>query len=90
MDIAVVDKESGGYWIEMSLPMPQTNGNSRLPMNGPSYYKELLVRQGDDLIVQRVIVQMPGRPPMDLSFMPHAIESQDQKLTCEPMLRTWG
>jgi hypothetical protein len=79
LDIAVVDKESDGYWIEMSMQAPQANGNNRMPMNGPSYYKELLVRQGDDLIIRRVIMQMPGRPPMDLSSMPHAIESQESK-----------
>ena len=79
MDIAVVDKESGGYWLEISMQMPQTNANSRMQMNGPSYYKELLVRQGDDLIVQRIIVQMPGRPPMDLSSMAHAMQSQESK-----------
>lgn len=75
----MVDKESGGYWLEMSMHMPQTNGNSRMQMNGPSYVKELLARQGDDLIIQRVIIQMPGRPPMDVSSRPHAMQSQQSK-----------
>jgi hypothetical protein len=71
IDIAVVDKESGGYWIEIGMLVPQ--------MNGSSYMKELVVRQGDDLVVQRVIMQMPGRPPVDLSSMPHAMQSQQSK-----------
>jgi hypothetical protein len=78
MDIAVVDKESGGYWIEMTMQMPDAS-NGRTQMNGPSYFKELVVRQGDDLVVQHVIVQMPGHPPMDVSSMPHAMQSQESK-----------
>jgi hypothetical protein len=79
MDVTVVDKESGGYWLEMTMRIPQTNGNSRMQMNGPNYIKQLLARQGDDLIIQRVIVQMPGRPPMDVSSMPHVMQSQQSK-----------
>jgi hypothetical protein len=79
LDITIVDKESGGYWMEMSMQMPEGNGSSRMPMGGTSYAKELLVRQGDDLVIQRIIVQMPGRPPMDMSSMPHAIQSKESK-----------
>ena len=61
-DMAVVDKEaSGGYWIEYSMQNPK--------LNGPVYMKTLMVRQSDDIIMQRSIVQMPGRPPMDMSSM---------------------
>jgi hypothetical protein len=78
LDIAVVDKESGGYWIEITMQMPQ-NANPRMQTSGPNYVKELLVRQGDDLVTQRVIFQMAGRPPMDVSSMPHAMQSQESK-----------
>lgn len=73
LDIAVVDKESGGYWMEMSMQMPEGNDSGRMPMGGTTYAKELLVRQGDDLVIQHMIVQMPGRPPVDMSSMPHAM-----------------
>lgn len=78
LDIAVVDKESGGYWIEMTMQMPE-GSNNRTQMNGPTYVKELMVRQGDDLMIQKVIVQMSGRPPMDVSSMPRAMQSQESK-----------
>jgi hypothetical protein len=61
-DMAVVDKDaSGGYWIEYSMQNPK--------LNGPVYMKNLMVRQSDDIIIQRAIMQMPGRPPMDMSSM---------------------
>jgi len=61
-DMAVVDKDaSGGYWIEYSMQNPK--------LNGPVYMKSLMVRQSDDIIIQRSIMQMPGRPPMDMSSM---------------------
>jgi len=61
-DMAVVDKDaSGGYWIEYSMQNPK--------LNGPVYMKNLMVRQSDDIIIQRSIMQMPGRPPMDMSSM---------------------
>ena len=61
-DMAVVDKDaSGGYWIEYSMQNPK--------LNGPVYMKNLTVRQSDDIIIQRSIMQMPGRPPMDMSSM---------------------
>lgn len=71
IDIAIVGEESGGYWMEVASQMPQ--------MGGTVYAKELLIRQGDDLVIQKMIVQMPGRPPMDMSSMPHSIQSQKQK-----------
>jgi hypothetical protein len=71
-DMAVVDKDSsGGYWIEYAMQ------NSKL--NGPVYMKHLLVKQADDIIIQRSIVQMPGRPPMDMSSMMSMKGMQSQK-----------
>jgi hypothetical protein len=61
-DMAVVDKDaSGGYWVEYSMQNPK--------LNGPVYMKNLMVHQSDDIIIQRSIMQMPGRPPMDMSSM---------------------
>jgi hypothetical protein len=71
LEISIVGQESGGYWMEVSNQVPQ--------MNGAVYAKELMVRQGDDLIIQRMILQMPGRPPMDVSSMPHSVQSQKEK-----------
>lgn len=72
-DMAVVDKEGGGYWIEYTMQ------NAR--MNGPIYAKSLAVRQDDDIVLQRMIVQMPGRPPIDMSSMMSmkAMQSSESK-----------
>lgn len=70
-DIAVVDKDaSGGYWQEISVLDPKGE---------TVYMKMLLVKQGGDLIVQRLIVQTPGRPPMDMSSMMQS-QAKPQKL----------
>ena len=73
-DMAVVEKDaSGGYWIEYGMQNPHGEGTF--------YMKHLLSRQGDDVIVQRVIMQMPGRPPMDMSSMMkmHPMQSEKSK-----------
>lgn len=74
-DIYVVDKDSSGaYWIEYAMQNPR--------MNGTMYMKNLIAKQGDDLIIQRTIVQMPGHPqPMDMSSMMkmHPMQSQESK-----------
>jgi hypothetical protein len=71
-DMAVVDKDtSGGYWVEYGMQSPQ--------MGGSVYMKNLLVRQTDGIIIQRSIVQMPGRPPMDMSSMMSMKGMQSQK-----------
>jgi hypothetical protein len=73
-DIYVVDKDSSGaYWVEYAMQNPR--------MNGTVYVKNLVARQGDDLIVQRTIMQMPGRPPMDMSSMMkmHPMQSEESK-----------
>jgi hypothetical protein len=70
-DMSVVDKDSsGGYWIEYGMQMPQ---------KGFVYSNVLMVRQADDVIIQRMIVQMPGRPPIDMSSMMSMKGMQDQK-----------
>jgi hypothetical protein len=71
-DMSVVDKNaSGGYWIEYGMQVPQ--------MKGFVYSKLLAARQADDVIIQRMIVQMPGHPPIDMSSMMSMKGMQDQK-----------
>lgn len=70
-DIAAVDKESGGYWIEYGVNHAQ--------MQGPVYMKTLMARQGDDVVIQRTIVQMPGHPPMEMTSMMSMKGMQNQK-----------
>jgi hypothetical protein len=71
-DMAVVDKDaSGAYWIEYGMIVPQ--------MHGTVYSKTLMARQADDVIIQRMIVQMPGRPPIDMSSMMSMKGMQDEK-----------
>ncbi len=73
-DMYVVGKEAGGYWIEYSMQNPHMGG-------GSMYMKTLMTRQGDDVMVQRSIMQMPGRPPMDMTSMMkmHPMQSQASK-----------
>jgi hypothetical protein len=74
-DIAIVDKEpSGGYWTEYSIEDPRTKGTV--------YMKSLILAQGDEAVVQRTIVQMPGRPPMEMSSLMQGMghPKQNQKI----------
>lgn len=70
-DISVVGKEGDGYWIEYGMQTP----------HGLVYMKTLASKQSDNVVVQRTIVQMAGRPPMDLSSMMkmHGMQSEDSK-----------
>lgn len=73
-DMAVVDKDSsGGYWMEIGIQNPKTHG--------PVYMKELLAKQSDDIVIQHVIVQMQGQPPIDMSTMMsmHKMQSDESK-----------
>jgi hypothetical protein len=72
-DMYVVGKEAGGYWMEYAMQSPR--------MGGSIYSKNLLARQADDIMIQRTIVQMPGRPPMDMTSMMkmHPMQSQESK-----------
>jgi hypothetical protein len=71
-DMAVVDKDpSGGYWIEFGMQNPR--------MNGAMYMKSLMVRQADDVVIQRMIMQMPGRQPMEMTSMISMKGAQSQK-----------
>lgn len=70
-EMAAVGKEGNGYWIETTMPSP----------HGTIYAKTLSTREGDNVMVQRTIVLMPGRPPMDMSSMMkmHGMQSEESK-----------
>jgi hypothetical protein len=61
MEIDVVGKEdvngTTGYWIEMGM-----NPNGR----GQMYVKNLMVVGGKNTSLSRMIMQMPGQPPMEM------------------------
>ena len=63
MEIAIVGKEivdgKDGYWLEITMNNPQ--------IGGEFVSKNLTVSDGKDTVVSRVIMQMPGRPPMEMS-----------------------
>jgi hypothetical protein len=74
MDLAIVGKESvdgsDAYWLEIS--MPSRNGD------GEMVIKDLFSRDGDILTLKRVVMQMPGRPPMLMpDMMIQRMASQD-------------
>lgn len=70
-EISIVGKEGNGYWIEYGMQSP----------HGTVYMKTLATRESDNVIVQRTIVQMAGRPPMDMSSMMkmHGMQSAESK-----------
>jgi hypothetical protein len=70
-EMAVVGKEGAGYWIEYTMQSP----------HGTVYAKSLNAREGDNVTVQRTIVQMPGRPPMEMTSMMkmHGMQSEESK-----------
>src|SRR6202046_1356767 len=69
MQITIVGKESvdgkDAYWYEMSF----NHGNGQMVM------KQLMVLNGPDTQISRMIMQMPGRPPME---MPTQMMHQDR------------
>lgn len=70
-EMSVVGKEGSGYWIETAMQSPQ----------GTVYAKTLSAHEGDNVIIQRTIFQMPGRPPMDMTSMMkmHPMQSEESK-----------
>ena len=61
MEMAIVGKETvagkDGYWFEMTI--------SDTPM-GTMIMKTLTVRDDQNMVVSRMIMQMPNRPPMEM------------------------
>ena len=84
-DMYVVGKEAGGYWIEYAMQNPHMGG-------GSMYMKTLMTRQADDVMVQRSNMQMPGRPPMDMTSMMkmHPMQSQQQKADVRANAQSMG
>ena len=64
MEIAVVGSETvdgkPGYWLEMSFKSPRGEGEM--------YMKHLIVLDGKQTQVKRMIMQPPGQPPMEMSM----------------------
>lgn len=57
MTMAVVGKETNGVWMETSMTVP---GQGEMAM------KMLIGGTGDQQKVEKMIVAMPGRPPMEM------------------------
>jgi hypothetical protein len=70
-EMSVVGKEGPNYWLEYTMQSP----------HGTVYMKSLLAREADNVVIQRTIFQMPGRPPMDMSSMMkmHGMQSEESK-----------
>lgn len=72
MQVAVVAKDTvdskDGYWFETSFTPPN--------MPGEMVTKMFYHRDGDELVVSHPIMQMPGRPPMEL---PDMMQGQQSK-----------
>jgi hypothetical protein len=65
MQIAIVGKESvdgkDGYWYEMTMQSPRDEGQIVM--------KSLTVLDGSNVAIKRMIMQMPGQPPMEMPMM---------------------
>ncbi len=63
MQLVIVGKESVGgkdaYWFEYTMQSPRTGGEIIM--------KHLMVIDGQNTSVSRMIMQLPGRPPMEFS-----------------------
>jgi hypothetical protein len=74
MEIAIVGKESvagkDGYWFEMTMANPR--------MNGVMVMKSLTVLDGENVVVSRMIMQMPGAAPMEMPTQMMQMHHQPQ------------
>jgi hypothetical protein len=65
MEISVVGKESvegkDGYWVQTTIDNAE--------MGGQMVMKSLAVMTQDEVVFSKLIMQMPGRPPMEMSQM---------------------
>ncbi len=63
MEVAIVGKETvagrDAYWMEFTMDSPEAGGKM--------YSKMLTAVTADNLVTERMIFQMPGRPPMEMS-----------------------
>lgn len=64
-EISVVGKETvegkDGYWVETTIENPE--------MGGQMVTKSLAVMTQDEVVFSKLIMQMPGHPPMEMSQM---------------------
>lgn len=71
MEFAIVGKDSvdgkGGVWMEMTMTNPRLNGDMII--------KDFVSVDGTTMQVSKIVMQMPGRPPM---IMPENV-SQNRK-----------
>jgi hypothetical protein len=78
IEIAVVGKESvdgkDGFWMEYAGAVPGSNGQG----DAQFVSKILMVLDGPNTEVRRMIMQMPGRPPMEMP-MQMIQRGQDQQ-----------
>ena len=74
MEIAIVGKESvngkDGYWFETTMASPQ--------MNGMMVMKMLMASDGVSVVISRMIMQMPGAPPMEMPTQMMQMHHQPQ------------
>jgi hypothetical protein len=76
MEMAVVGQETvdgkPAYWFEMAMSDPRSGGQV--------FIKQLMVKDGDRAEVKRMILQTPGRPPLEMPVtMPGAPEAQGRQ-----------
>lgn len=77
MEIAIVGKETiegkVGYWFEITTVSPHSGGEMVM--------KSLIVADGSDTTVMKMMMQMAGRPPMDMTAQmahnPHSRQPVD-------------
>src|SRR6267143_1687631 len=62
MEVAVLGKEpvegKDGYWVQMAMSSSETDGQMVM--------KHLFVLDGQETRTARMIMQMPGQPPMEM------------------------
>jgi hypothetical protein len=74
MEMAIVGKETvngkDGYWFELTMDNEK--------MGGTMIIKNLTVRDNQNMMSQRVIMQMPNRPPMEMPERMIQMRQQNQ------------
>jgi hypothetical protein len=75
MEMAIVGKETvngkDGYWFEITMSDPK--------MGGTMIIKNLTVRDDQNMISQKVIMQMPNMPPMEMPDRMIQARQQDKQ-----------
>jgi hypothetical protein len=75
MEWAVVAKESvdgkDGFWMEMTTSDSSGRGAGMV-------VKDLMMFDGNDMTIQKIVMQMPGRPPMEMPMQMSQMGSHKQ------------